>query len=204
MNHGHNFVAVMRRENEIYLTNLEKIYMVAKREAGPAPKSCPRFETERIPNPGDFSSSVLNRVLFLCKATILTSNTSVHEPTSRFGPALRLPRRSCAESAAFEASRVHPGLTPIHLGDLVQWVNQPVVHLVNRSTGLDPSTPVSHWSTPVNHRSTAVKAGQWRSTFFFLAPALHKKSNGYTRISRIRTTENSAGQSTTNYEENTK
>ncbi|MED6128861.1 hypothetical protein PIB30_102171, partial [Stylosanthes scabra] len=53
-----------------------------------------------------------------------------------------------------------------------------------------------------------VNAGQSRSTtvnlFLFLAPALHKKLNGYTRISRIRTTENSAGQSTTNYEENTK
>ncbi|MED6185535.1 hypothetical protein PIB30_058043 [Stylosanthes scabra] len=92
-------------------------------EAGPTPKSCPRFETKRIPNPGDFPLSVFNRVLFFCKATILTSNTSVHEPTSSFGPALRLSRRSCAESAAFEASRVHPDLTPVHLGDPVQWVN---------------------------------------------------------------------------------
>ncbi|MED6112577.1 hypothetical protein PIB30_062903 [Stylosanthes scabra] len=56
----------------------------------------------------------------------------VHEPTSRFRPALRLPRRSCAKSAAFEASRVHAGLTPVHLGDPVQWVNQPMIHLVNR------------------------------------------------------------------------
>ncbi|MED6120627.1 hypothetical protein PIB30_022598 [Stylosanthes scabra] len=57
----------------------------------------------------------------------------VHEPTSRFGPALRLPRRSCAESAAFEVSRLNLGSTPVHLGDPVQWVNQPMVHLVNRS-----------------------------------------------------------------------
>ncbi|MED6222224.1 hypothetical protein PIB30_062315 [Stylosanthes scabra] len=71
----------------------------------------------------------------------------VHEPTSRFGPALRLPRRSCAESAAFEVSRLNLGSTPIHLGDPVQWINQPMVHLVNRSTGLDQSTPVSHRCT---------------------------------------------------------
>ncbi|MED6211337.1 hypothetical protein PIB30_072741 [Stylosanthes scabra] len=55
----------------------------------------------------------------------------VHEPNSRFGPALRLPRRSCAESAAFEVSRLNLGSTPVHLGDPVQWVNQPMVHLVN-------------------------------------------------------------------------
>ncbi|MED6185841.1 hypothetical protein PIB30_060857 [Stylosanthes scabra] len=138
-------------------------------EVGPALQSGPGFETERIPNSGDFPPSVFNRVLFFCKATILTSNTSVHEPASRFRPALRLPRRSCAESAAFKTSRLNPGSTPVHLGDPVQWVNQPMVLLVNRST----------------------------------APTRHKKSNGYTRISQIRTTENSAGQSTSNYEENT-
>ncbi|MED6201019.1 hypothetical protein PIB30_090930 [Stylosanthes scabra] len=125
---------------------------------------------------------------------------SVHEPVSRFGSALWFPRRSCAESAAFEDSRLNPGSTPVHLGDPVQWVNQPMVHLVKWSTGLDQSTPVIHRLTPVNHRSKLVNGGQR----FFLAPACHKKSNGYTRISQIRTTENSAGQSTSNYEENTK
>ncbi|MED6222252.1 hypothetical protein PIB30_062520 [Stylosanthes scabra] len=49
----------------------------------------------------------------------------VHELTSRFRPALRLPRRSCAESTAFEVSRLNLGSTPVHLGDPVQWVNQP-------------------------------------------------------------------------------
>ncbi|MED6172158.1 hypothetical protein PIB30_047442, partial [Stylosanthes scabra] len=90
------------------------------KEAGPAPQSGPGFETERIPNPGDFLSSVFNRVLFFCKDTILTSNTSVHDPASRFGPALRLPRRSCAESAVFDASRLNPSSTPVHLDDSVQ------------------------------------------------------------------------------------
>ncbi|MED6120548.1 hypothetical protein PIB30_021711 [Stylosanthes scabra] len=132
------------------------------KEVGPAPQSGPGFKTERIPNPGDFPSSDFNRVLFFCKDTILTSNTSVHEPASRFGPALRLPRRSCAESAAFEVSRLNLGSTPVHLGDPVQWVNQPMVHLVNRSTDLDQSTPVSHRSTLVNHRLIPVKPGQRR------------------------------------------
>ncbi|MED6188147.1 hypothetical protein PIB30_083242 [Stylosanthes scabra] len=169
-------------------------------EAGPAPKSGPRFETERIPNPGDFPSFVFDRGLFFSKATILTSNTSVSEPASRFGPALRLPGRSCVELVAFEASRLNPGSTPVQFGDSVQWVYQPMVHLVNQSTGLDQSTPVNVGQPPVN-------AGQSWSTAvndFFLAPALYKKSNGYTQISRIRTTENSAGKSTSNYEENTK
>ncbi|MED6207712.1 hypothetical protein PIB30_038178, partial [Stylosanthes scabra] len=70
-------------------------------------------------------------------ATILTSNASVHEPSSRFGPALRLRRRSWAESAAFEALQLNPGSAPVHLGDPVQWVNQPMVHLVNRSTAVN-------------------------------------------------------------------
>ncbi|MED6206277.1 hypothetical protein PIB30_025159 [Stylosanthes scabra] len=89
---GHDFVAAMERKKEISLTNLEKIYMVAKRVmrgttllkklrinvnnietsgflaqdslgSWPASKSGPRFETERIPNSGDFPSSVSNRVL---------------------------------------------------------------------------------------------------------------------------------------------
>ncbi|MED6195947.1 hypothetical protein PIB30_042615 [Stylosanthes scabra] len=50
---------------------------------------------------------------------------SVAESTSRFGLALRLPRRSCAESAAFEALRLNLGSTPVHLGDPVQWVTNP-------------------------------------------------------------------------------
>ncbi|MED6129049.1 hypothetical protein PIB30_103915, partial [Stylosanthes scabra] len=112
-------------------------------KSGPAPKSGPGFETERIPNPGDFSSSFFNRVLFFCKATILTSNTSIHEPTSRFRPTLRLPGRSWTKTAVSEASRLNLGSTPVHLGYPVQWVNQPMVHLVNRSTGLDQSTPVN-------------------------------------------------------------
>ncbi|MED6224125.1 hypothetical protein PIB30_080719, partial [Stylosanthes scabra] len=86
-------------------------------EVGPAPKSSPRFESERIPNPGGFPSSVSNRVLFFCRATILSSNTSVQESASRFGPALRLSGRSWAESAAFGASRLNPGLTPVHLSE---------------------------------------------------------------------------------------
>ncbi|MED6188236.1 hypothetical protein PIB30_084103 [Stylosanthes scabra] len=61
----------------------------------------------------------------------------VHDSASRFGLALRLPRRSWDESTAFGASRLNPGSTPGHLGEPVQWVNQPMVHLVNRSTGLD-------------------------------------------------------------------
>ncbi|MED6164370.1 hypothetical protein PIB30_089289 [Stylosanthes scabra] len=134
---------------------ISDIRFLAQDSLGSWPGSVERPEIRNgtNPYPGDFSSSVSNRVLFFYKGTILTSNTSVHEPASRFGPALRLPRRSCAESAAFEASRVHPSSTPVHLGDPVQWVSQPMVLLVNRLTGLDQSTPVSH-------RSTAVKAGQ--------------------------------------------
>ncbi|MED6153613.1 hypothetical protein PIB30_103815, partial [Stylosanthes scabra] len=51
-------------------------------EAGSAPKSGPGFKSERIPNPGDFPSSVSNRILFFYKNTILSSNTSIHEPAS--------------------------------------------------------------------------------------------------------------------------
>ncbi|MED6120549.1 hypothetical protein PIB30_021712 [Stylosanthes scabra] len=136
------------------------------KEVGPAPQSGPGFETERIPNPGDFPSSA----------------------------GLEVAEAKLAESDAFEVLRLNLGSTPVHLGDSVQWVNQPMVHLVNRSTGLDQSTPISHRLTTGKCRSTAVNV-------FFLAPARHKKSNGYTRISRIRTTENSVGQSTNNYEE---
>ncbi|MED6199109.1 hypothetical protein PIB30_072806 [Stylosanthes scabra] len=174
--------------------------VVSNREAGPAPKSGPGFQSERIRNPGNFPSSVSNRVFFFYKATILSSNTSVHEPDSRFGMALRLSGRSWAESAAFKASRLNPDSTPVHLGEPVQLVNQPMVHLVNRSTGLDQSTLVSHRSTLVNRGSTWSKV----VNIFFKAPTCHKKSNGYTRISRIRTTKNFAGQSMSNYEENTK
>ncbi|MED6137650.1 hypothetical protein PIB30_066919 [Stylosanthes scabra] len=60
---------------------------------------------------------------------------SVHELASRFEPSLRLPGRNWVESAAFRASRLNPGSTPVYL------VNQPMVYLVNRSTGLDQSTP---------------------------------------------------------------
>ncbi|MED6210015.1 hypothetical protein PIB30_060091 [Stylosanthes scabra] len=80
-----------------------------------------------------FRHPFLTEFYFLCKATVMSSNMLVHEPASRFRRALRLPRRSFAESATFEASRVHLGSTPVHLGDPVQWVNQPMVHLVNRS-----------------------------------------------------------------------
>ncbi|MED6207892.1 hypothetical protein PIB30_039891 [Stylosanthes scabra] len=108
-------------------------------------------------------------------ATIPSSNTSLHEPASRFRLALRLPGRSWAESAAFGASRLNPGSAPVHS---VESINGPtlmvqLVHLVDRSTGLDQSMPV-------NHRSMTVKAGQsWSTISFFLAPARHKKSNGY-------------------------
>ncbi|MED6166437.1 hypothetical protein PIB30_109242, partial [Stylosanthes scabra] len=90
--------------------------------AGPAPKSGPGFESERFPNLGDFPSSVSNRILFFCKATILSSNTLVHESASRFGPALRLSGQSWAESAAFGALRLNPSSTPVQLGEPVQWV----------------------------------------------------------------------------------
>ncbi|MED6171124.1 hypothetical protein PIB30_037856 [Stylosanthes scabra] len=88
----------------------------------------------RIPNLGDLPSSVFNRVLFFCKVTIPSSNMLVHELASRFGPALRLSGRSWAESAVFEISQLNPGSTLVHLGESVQWVNQPMVHLVNRRT----------------------------------------------------------------------
>ncbi|MED6200049.1 hypothetical protein PIB30_081514 [Stylosanthes scabra] len=78
-----------------------------------------------------FRHPFLTEFCFFCKVTILTSNTSVQEPVSRFGPALWLQRQSCAESAAFEDSRLNLGSTPVHLGGPVQWVNQPMVHLVN-------------------------------------------------------------------------
>ncbi|MED6186684.1 hypothetical protein PIB30_069146, partial [Stylosanthes scabra] len=90
-------------------------------KSGPAPKSGPGFETERIPNPG-------------CR--------------DKVGPKRLFPRLR--------------DLTPVHLGYPVKWVNQPMVHLVNRSTGLDQSTPVNSgqlWSKPV-------KVGQLRSTKF--------------------------------------
>ncbi|MED6122023.1 hypothetical protein PIB30_035757 [Stylosanthes scabra] len=127
-----------------------------------------------------FRHPFLTEFYFLCKATIMSSNMLVHEPASRFGPALRLPRRSWTETAAFEASRLNPGLTPVHLGDPVQWVNQPMVHLVNRSTGLDQSTPISHRSAPANHRSTAAKVGQRRSTFFFSSGSSQEVKRLYT------------------------
>ncbi|MED6194149.1 hypothetical protein PIB30_025877 [Stylosanthes scabra] len=63
-----------------------------------------------------FRHPFLTEFYFPCKATILSSSMSVHESTSRFGPALRLSRRSCAESVAFDASRLNPGSTPVHLG----------------------------------------------------------------------------------------
>ncbi|MED6153374.1 hypothetical protein PIB30_101365, partial [Stylosanthes scabra] len=122
---------------------------------------------------------------FLCKATILTSNASVHEPSSMFGPALRLRRRSWAESAAFEALRLNPGSAPIHLGDPVQWVNQPMVHLVNRSTGFDQTTPVSHRSTTCQRRSKPVKVGQGRSTFFFSSASLEEVKRLYTDFTNL-------------------
>ncbi|MED6170877.1 hypothetical protein PIB30_035345 [Stylosanthes scabra] len=100
---------------------------------------------------------------------------SVHEPTSRFGPALTLPRRSCAKSVAFNASRLNLGSTPVHLGGPVQWVNQPMVHLVNRSTGLDQSTPV-------NHRSTSVNVGQNRSKLAKFGAEVAGKSERNERI----------------------
>ncbi|MED6177424.1 hypothetical protein PIB30_097942, partial [Stylosanthes scabra] len=87
-------------------------------------------------------------------ATILSSNTLVQEWTSRFRPALRLSRRSWVESAAFGTLRLNPGSTSVHLGEPVQWVNQPMVHLVNRSIGLDQSTPVNSSQPPVNRWST--------------------------------------------------
>ncbi|MED6135409.1 hypothetical protein PIB30_046223 [Stylosanthes scabra] len=102
-------------------------------EAGPAPKSSPGFESERIPNSGDFPSSVFNRVLFFCKATILSSNTSVHEPASRFRPALRLPGQSGSESAAFGSSRLSPGSAPVHLVEPVNGPTNPFGQLVNWS-----------------------------------------------------------------------
>ncbi|MED6163875.1 hypothetical protein PIB30_084219 [Stylosanthes scabra] len=119
-------------------------------EAGPAPKSGLGFESKRIPNPGDFPSSVSNRILFFRKPTILSSNTSLHEPASRFGPALRLLGRSWAESAAFEPSQLNLGSTLVHLDEPVQWVNKPMVHLVNRSIGLDQSMPINSGLPPVN------------------------------------------------------
>ncbi|MED6129830.1 hypothetical protein PIB30_111911, partial [Stylosanthes scabra] len=85
---------------------------------------------------------------------------SVHEPTSRFGPALRFLGQSWAESAVFGASRLHLDSTPVHLGELVQWVNKPMVHLVNRSTGLDQSMPVNSGQPSVNRRSIPVNGGQ--------------------------------------------
>ncbi|MED6116118.1 hypothetical protein PIB30_097074 [Stylosanthes scabra] len=100
-------------------------------EAGPALKSGPGFESGRIPNPGDFPSSISNRVLLFCNAPILSSNMSVHESASRFGPALRLPRRSLAESATFG---LHD-LTPIQLR--FTWLNRSMVQpnqMVNWST----------------------------------------------------------------------
>ncbi|MED6201665.1 hypothetical protein PIB30_097217, partial [Stylosanthes scabra] len=100
-------------------------------EASPALKSGPGFESERIPNPGDFPSSVSNRVLFFYRATIMSSNTSVQESASRFGMALRFSGRNWAESTAFGALRLNPGSTSVHLGEQVHWVNQPMVHLVN-------------------------------------------------------------------------
>ncbi|MED6134773.1 hypothetical protein PIB30_040039 [Stylosanthes scabra] len=93
---------------------------------------------------------------FFCKATILSSNTSVYEPASRFGPALSLPARSGAKSATFEASRLNPDQTPAHLVEPVNGPTNPYgqpVHLVDWSTGLDKSMSV-------NHRSTPVKFGQ--------------------------------------------
>ncbi|MED6150858.1 hypothetical protein PIB30_076641 [Stylosanthes scabra] len=98
------------------------------------------------------------------------------------GPALRLLRRSCAESVAFEALRLNRGSTSVDLGDSAQWVNQPMVLLINRSTGLDQSTPVNFSQPSVNDGqswSKLVNGGQ----LFFLALARHKNSNGYTRIS---------------------
>ncbi|MED6108332.1 hypothetical protein PIB30_022922 [Stylosanthes scabra] len=60
-----------------------------------------------------FRHPFLIEFYFLYKATIMSSNMLVHEPASRFGPALKLPRRSCAESAASEASRLNPGSTSV-------------------------------------------------------------------------------------------
>ncbi|MED6137608.1 hypothetical protein PIB30_066531 [Stylosanthes scabra] len=152
---------MMKRQGKVLLgamnkglefRNLGSVYNLnpkskIQEEVGPPLKSGPGFESEQIPNPGNFPSSVSNKVLFFCKAPILSSNTSVHELASRFGPALRLSWRSWAESAIFGASRLNPGSTPVHLGELVQWDNKPMVHLVNRSTGLDQSTLVSCRST---------------------------------------------------------
>ncbi|MED6200977.1 hypothetical protein PIB30_090481, partial [Stylosanthes scabra] len=73
-------------------------------ETSPASKISSGFKSERIPNPGDFLSSVSNRVLFFCKATIMSSNTSIHELASKFGLASRFSGRSWAELAAFGAS----------------------------------------------------------------------------------------------------
>ncbi|MED6141383.1 hypothetical protein PIB30_102892, partial [Stylosanthes scabra] len=46
-------------------------------EAGPAPPSGSEFEVGRNPNPGDFPSSVFNRVLFFYNTPILSSITLV-------------------------------------------------------------------------------------------------------------------------------
>ncbi|MED6112047.1 hypothetical protein PIB30_058113 [Stylosanthes scabra] len=147
------------------------------KEAGPAPKSSPGFESERIPNPGDFLSSVSNKVLFFCKAIVLSSNTSLHDSASRFRPALSLPGRSGDESAAFGASRLSPGSALVHLIEPVQWVNQPMVHLVNHQLVLTSQRR----STTDQRRSTVVNGDQ--SFLSFLAPPRHKMSNDYTRIS---------------------
>ncbi|MED6137561.1 hypothetical protein PIB30_066103 [Stylosanthes scabra] len=103
---------------------------------------------------------------FLVRATILLSNTSVQDSVSRFEPALRLSGRSWAESAAFGALQLNPGSTLVYLGESVQWVNQPMVHLLNRSTGLDQSMPVNSSQPPVKSGQPSVNGGQRWSTFF--------------------------------------
>ncbi|MED6200051.1 hypothetical protein PIB30_081516 [Stylosanthes scabra] len=98
----------------------------------------------------------------------------------RFRPTLWLPRRSCAESAAFEDSRLNLGSTPAHLGGPVQWVNQPMVHLVNRSTRLDQSMPV-------NHRSTSDSSQEVKRLYTDFANSDYRKFCGpiYKQLRRI-------------------
>ncbi|MED6140482.1 hypothetical protein PIB30_093661, partial [Stylosanthes scabra] len=106
-------------------------------------------------------------------ATILSSSTLVQESASRFGLPLRLSGRSWAESAAFGTSRLNPGSTPVHLGEPVHWVNQPMVHLVNWSTSLDQSMLV-------NHQLIAVNGGQSLVNFFFSTGPSQKVKRVYT------------------------
>ncbi|MED6199926.1 hypothetical protein PIB30_080421 [Stylosanthes scabra] len=120
-----------------------------------------------------FRHPFLTEFYFLCKATILSSKMLAHEPTSRI-------RDLTSVQLRFTWVIRFNGLSN-------PWFTRSTGQLV--LTGQRRSATGQLRSTTVQCRSMAVNV----FFLFFLAPALHKKSNGYTRISRIRTTENSAG-----------